>query len=76
MLVILIQVAAALGIPTATATTVVNVILNAGTLITVLGIISSIASSGATTLLTAGWAGFKATVKSLAKKSMARAIAY
>lgn len=71
-----IMVAASLGIPTATATTIVNVILKAGTLVTVLGIVSSIASSGATTLLTTGWAAFKATVQRLAKQSMARAIAY
>ncbi|WP_414841154.1 uberolysin/carnocyclin family circular bacteriocin [Enterococcus saccharolyticus] len=61
-------VAAALGIPTAAATTVVNIILRAGTLVTVLGIISSIASGGATTLMTIGWAAFKKTVQNLAKK--------
>ncbi|HAB49472.1 MAG TPA: circular bacteriocin, circularin A/uberolysin family [Lactobacillus sp.] len=76
MLTTIIQVAGTLGIPAATATTVVNIILNAGTLVTVLGIISAIASNGATAILTAGWAGFKATVKALAKKSMAKAIAY
>lgn len=76
MLATMIQVAGTLGIPAATASTVVNVILNAGTVVTVLGIIGTIASSGATAILTAGWAGFKATVKALAKKSMARAIAY
>lgn len=43
MLTTLIQVAGTLGIPAATATTVVNIILNAGTLVTVLGIISTIA---------------------------------
>ncbi|MDY2992695.1 circular bacteriocin, circularin A/uberolysin family [Ligilactobacillus animalis] len=76
MLTTIIQVAGALGIPAATANTVVSIILNAGTVVTVLGVISTIASSGATALLTAGWAGFKATVKALAKKSMARAVAY
>lgn len=76
MLTTIIQVAGSLGIPTATATAVVNIILNTGTLVTVLGIIGTLASSGATAILTAGWAGFKATVKALAKKSMARAIAY
>lgn len=69
-------VAATLGVPTAIATTVVNVVLGAGTLVTVLGIISSIASGGATTLMTMGWATFKATVKKLAKKSMAKAVAW
>ena len=69
-------VAAALGIPTAAATTVVNIILGAGTLVTVLGIIASIASGGATTLMTIGWAAFKKTVQNLAKKSMVQAIAY
>lgn len=73
---ILAFVAAALGIPTAVATTVVNVILGAGTLVTVLGIISSVASGGATTVMTIGWAAFKKTVQNLAKKSMASAIAY
>ncbi|HEM4284628.1 TPA: circular bacteriocin, circularin A/uberolysin family [Streptococcus suis] len=72
----LIEVAAALGVPSAVASTVVNVILGAGTAVTISGIISSIASGGATTLLTVGWAGFKATVQRLAKQSMARAIAY
>lgn len=76
MLTTIIQVAGTLGIPTATATAVVNIILNTGTLVTVLGIIGTLASSGATAILTAGWAGFKSTVKALAKKSMARAIAY
>ncbi|GEP64808.1 hypothetical protein CBE01nite_25760 [Clostridium beijerinckii] len=69
-------VAGALGVQTAAATTIVNVILNAGTLVTVLGIIASIASGGAGTLMTIGWATFKATVQKLAKQSMARAIAY
>lgn len=69
-------VAASLGVPTATATTIVNVILGAGTLVTVLGIIASIASGGATTLMTMGWTAFKTTVKKLAKKSMAKAVAY
>ena len=69
-------VAATLGIPSAIATTVVNVVLGAGTLVTVLGIIASIASSGATALMTMGWAAFKETVKRLAKQSMAKAIAW
>lgn len=69
-------VAATLGVPTAVATTVVNVVLGAGTLVTVLGIISSIASGGATALMTMGWATFKQTVKTLAKKSMVRAVAW
>ncbi len=69
-------VAAQLGVTSAVASTVVNVILKAGTLVTVLGIIGSIASGGAGTIMTMGWAAFKATVKKLAKKSMARAIAW
>jgi len=69
-------VAGQLGVGTAVATTVVNVILKAGTLVTVLGIIGSIASGGATTIMTMGWATFKATVKKLAKKSMVKAIAW
>lgn len=69
-------VAATLGVPSAIATTVVNVVLKAGTWATVLGIIATIASAGATALMTMGWATFKATVKSLAKKSMAKAIAW
>lgn len=69
-------VAASLGIPTAFASTIVNIILGAGTLVTVLTIISTIFSSGATTLMTLGWITFKTTVKSLAKKSMAKAIAW
>ncbi len=69
-------VAGALGVSNAIATTVVNVVLGAGTLITVLGIIASIASGGAGTLMTIGWAAFKKAVQTAAKKSMARAIAY
>lgn len=69
-------VAGALGVQTAVATTIVNIILKAGTLITVLGIISSIASGGAGTLMTIGWATFKATVQRLARQSMFKAIAY
>lgn len=69
-------VAGQLGVGTAVATTVVNVILKAGTLVTVLGIIGSIASGGATTIMTMGWVTFKATVKKLAKKSMVKAIAW
>ena len=69
-------VAGQLGVGTAVATTVVNVILKAGTLVTVLGIIGSIASGGATTIMTMGWATFKATVKKLAKKRMVKAIAW
>lgn len=69
-------VAGQLGVGTAVATTVVNVVLKAGTLVTVLGIIGSIASGGATTIMTMGWATFKATVKKLAKKSMVKAIAW
>lgn len=69
-------VAAKLGVTTAVATTIVNVIISAGTLVTVLGIIASIASGGASAIMTMGWATFKATVKSLAKKSMARAVAW
>ncbi|SDX99976.1 circular bacteriocin, circularin A/uberolysin family [Lachnobacterium bovis] len=69
-------VAAQLGVTSAVATTVVNVVLKAGTLVTVLGILGSIASGGAGTLMTMGWTAFKATVKRLAKKSMARAIAW
>lgn len=76
MMLFIAAVAATLGVPTAIATTVVNVILGAGTLVTVLGIIASIASGGATALMTMGWATFKATVKSLAKKSMVSAIAW
>lgn len=69
-------VAATLGVPSAIATTVVNVVLGAGTLVTVLGIIASIASGGATALMTMGWATFKATVQSLAQKSMIKAVAW
>lgn len=76
MLIFLNFVAATLGVPAAAATTIVNVVIGAGTLVTVLGIIGSIASGGASALMTMGWATFKATVKNLAKKSMARAVAW
>ena len=76
MLMFVNLVAASLGVPTAVATTVVNLVLGAGTLVTVLGIIGSIFSGGATTIMTMGWAAFKETVKKLAKKSMARAISW
>lgn len=69
-------VAASLGVPTAVASTIVNVVLGAGTLVTVLGIIASVASSGATALMTMGWSAFKATVKKLASKSMWKAVAW
>jgi circularin A/uberolysin family circular bacteriocin len=72
----LANVATALGVPEATATTVVNIILHAGTFVTVLGIIASVASAGGTTLLAIGWETFKQTVKRLAKKSLKKAIAY
>lgn len=48
-------VAATLGIPGTVAATVVNEVLGAGTLVTVLGIIASVASSDATALMTMGW---------------------
>ncbi len=69
-------VAGQLGVASAVAQTVVNVILNAGTLVTVLGIVATLVSGGAGAILTMGWATFKATVKKLAKKSMAKAIAW
>lgn len=74
MSIVLTWVAALLGVPTAIATTIVKVMLGAGTLITVLGMIASIASGGATTLMTMGWAAFKETVKKLARQSMVKAI--
>lgn len=69
-------VAGQLGVANAVAVTIVNVILKAGTLVTVLGILASLASGGATALMTIGWASFKATVKRLAKKSMVKAVAW
>lgn len=69
-------VAAQLGVANAVATTIVNVILDAGTLVTVLGILASVVSGGATAIATMGWAAFKATVKKLAKKSMASAVVW
>lgn len=69
-------VAATLGVPTALATTVVNLVMGAGTLLTILGILATIVSSGATALMTMGWATFKSTVVRLAKSSMAKAVAW
>ncbi|MDR3156752.1 MAG: uberolysin/carnocyclin family circular bacteriocin [Lactobacillales bacterium] len=72
----LANVAASLGVPEATATAVVNIILHAGTFVTVLGILASVASAGSATLLTIGWETFKQTVKRLAKRGIKKAIAY
>ncbi|MFV0382227.1 MAG: uberolysin/carnocyclin family circular bacteriocin [Breznakia sp.] len=76
MMIFINLVAAQLGVPSAIASTVVNVILGAGTFITILGIIGSIFSGGTSAIMTMGWATFKATVKKLAKKSMKKAIAW
>jgi circularin A/uberolysin family circular bacteriocin len=57
-----LKVAALLGIPTAIAMTIVNIILNAGTLATVLIMLATVLSSGATSILLLGWSAIKAEV--------------
>ncbi|SET19122.1 uberolysin/carnocyclin family circular bacteriocin [Anaerobranca gottschalkii] len=58
----MLKLAALLGIPTATAMTIVNIILNAGTLATVLIALATVLSSGATSILLLGWSTIKAEV--------------
>lgn len=70
------SIAATSGVPTAVAKTIYNIAIGAGTAATVFTIFLTIGTAGATTFMLLGWTTIVQTVKSLAKKSIAAAIAW
>jgi len=70
----MLLVAAVLGIPQAVAETIVNIILGASTLTTIIVAVTTILAGGVSAILAAGgWAAFVNTVKNIAIKQGVRA---
>lgn len=70
----MLLVAAVLGIPQAVAETIVNIILGASTLTTIIVAVTTILAGGVSAILAAGgWAAFVNPVKNIAIKQGVRA---
>lgn len=71
----LLKIAGNLGVSTAIATSVVNIILTGSTVVSIILAITAILSAGADTILAMGWSAFVATVKKIVAQRGAGAAA-
>lgn len=77
MHIMLMLVVGTLGVSRALATTIVSIVLNGSTLITIILAITSLLSGGVDTILTMGWAAFVDSIKEVAaERGMYGAIAW